>query len=398
MPATYSLAELISPISPETFEKEYRETKPLLVKRGQSQYYENVLSRHMVDRVITTMHPKYPDVFLTNANREVKHTEYTYPSGLIDAGRIYSEFAEGGTIVMSNLELHVSSLADLCRSLERELSARFQANTYLTPGGHSQGFHRHWDSHDVFVVQVEGSKRWRVYDTPVVLPLPGEAFDPRNAPPSASDDAKPSMDFILEAGDVFYLPRGMMHDAVSTDSHSLHITIGMFGVSWAELLLEAVAKVGVKHTQMRRSLPAGFAQPGFDREPARAEFAELTKLVLAEIDFDSALGHFADDLVSSRHSLLHGQLEQIMRLPELSAQSAVGARANLLYHLHHDDDHVYISCYGGQMQLPVHAREPLEYALSSERFAIKDLPGELDDAGAIVLIQRLIREGLVIQH
>lgn len=173
---------------------------------------------------------------------------------------------------------------------------------------------------------------------------------------------------------------------------------GVFGVSWAELLIEAVAKVGVKHKRMRRSLPAGFAQPGFDRESSRAEFEELTKLVLAEVDFDSALGHFADDLVSSRHSLLHGQLEQIMRLGELNAKTSAGARANLLYHLHHDDEHVYISCYGGQMQLPIHARQALEYALTHDRFLIQDLPGELDDAGHIVLIDRLIREGLVVQH
>lgn len=41
--------------------------------------------------------------------------------------------------------------------------------------------------------------------------------------------------------------------------------------------------------------------------------------------------------------------------------------------------------------MPIHAREALEYTLSHERFDIKDLPGELDEAAQVVLIKRLIR-------
>jgi hypothetical protein len=45
--------------------------------------------------------------------------------------------------------------------------------------------------------------------------------------------------------------------------------------------------------------------------------------------------------------------------------------------------------------LPAHAREPLEYAISTPRFTMADLPGDLDDAGKAVLLRRLVREGLV---
>ena len=262
MPTTYSVAQLLDPVSAEEFAAEYRERKPLLVKRGRPGHYADLLTLEAIDRVITTMHPRYPNVFLTNAaTEEIKPSEYTYPSGLIDAGRLFAGFADGATIVMSNLELQVDGLANLCRSLEREVSARFQANVYLTPAN-AQGFRRHYDAHDVFVVQIEGAKRWRVYDTPVELPLPGEPFDSRQH--DIDPDAKPTMEFLLEAGDVFYLPRGIMHAAASTDVPSLHVTVGTFGVSWAQLLLEAVANVGVKHPEMRRTLPMGFAQPSYD--------------------------------------------------------------------------------------------------------------------------------------
>ena len=50
-------------------------------------------------------------------------------------------------------------LAALCRAMEKAFSSHFQANVYLSPPN-AQGFGTHFDSHDVFVLQVAGSKIW----------------------------------------------------------------------------------------------------------------------------------------------------------------------------------------------------------------------------------------------
>src|SRR5690606_8872548 len=107
---------------------------------------------------------------------------------------------------------------------------------------------------------------------------------------------------------------------------------------------------------------------------------------------------FADDLVSTRHSLLEGQLEQVTRLSELSIDSSCSPRPALLYRTRKDDEHVTVSCYGGNLTLPIYAAEPLEYALETSRYTVGDLPGDLDDEGKVVLIRRLVREGLVRVH
>ncbi|MFE7801970.1 JmjC domain-containing protein [Nocardia sp. NPDC057440] len=60
-------------------------------------------------------------------------------------------------------------IQDLCRCLGRQISARFQVNAYLTPRS-SQGFATHCDTHDVFVLQIAGTKRWSVFDAEVALP------------------------------------------------------------------------------------------------------------------------------------------------------------------------------------------------------------------------------------
>ena len=203
------------------------------------------------------------------------------------------------------------------------------------------------------------------------------------------------MEFDLEPGDMFYLPRGMMHDAQTREGETLHITLGALATSWTELLLEAVAKVSLTDPAFRRSLPPGYSQTEFDRSAARGQFKELLAKLVERADFDSALDHFADDLVSTRTALLEGQLEQMLTMSKIHEETKAGARPNLLYRYREKDGQFIVSCYGAEMRLPVHAAEPTRYALETPEFLVKDLPGELDDAGKVVLINRLVREGMV---
>jgi hypothetical protein len=45
---------------------------------------------------------------------------------------------------------------------------------------------------------------------------------------------------LLEPGDVLYIPRGSYHEARATDVDSIHLTIGMYPVTWKHLLLKLV--------------------------------------------------------------------------------------------------------------------------------------------------------------
>lgn len=386
----WDLARLIHPASPEVFLASTFENEVLHVPRDDRGYYGSLLGLDDIDRVLTTLHLSHPAVTMVNAAKELTAADYTYPSGLIDAARLYQEYADGGTIVLNNLEGSLPSLMDLCRSMECELSCRFQCNIYVTPGGAAQGLRTHYDSHDVFVLQIAGSKHWRIYDTPIERPFRGQEFTPDRYAPGAL-----TMEFDLHPGDMVYVPRGVMHDATSGAEDSCHITLGVLPTSWTDLLLEAVARVALEDSELRRTLPVGYARQDFDRTKARATFRELLERVVAKADFDAALDHFAEDLVSTRHPLLHGQMAQIHRLASLTVDDRASARPNLLYHLRKDAESVTLAAYGGRITLPIHAAEPLEYALTHEGYRIGDLPGELDDPGKLVLVRRLVREGLV---
>src|SRR5208283_1139855 len=99
----------------------------------------------------------------------------------------------------------------------------------LTPGN-TAGFSPHYDTHEVFVVQVGGRKRWRIYEPPIVLPHRSQPFVRAGYAPPA-----PLLECELCPGDLLYLPRGYVHSATTSEGYSAHVTIGLTVYTWVEL-------------------------------------------------------------------------------------------------------------------------------------------------------------------
>jgi ribosomal protein L16 Arg81 hydroxylase len=384
-----SLDWLISPVHKQVFFDTHWESTPLVVKRNQPNYFSQLLSLDEVDRVLTTLDRRYPDVTLKNARSNVTPADYVLDNDRLDITKVYQLFHEGATITLAFLENVVPSLALFCRSLEQEFTFPLQANVYLTPPG-AQGAKPHYDTHDVFVLQVAGSKKWTCYGTPLRLPLPDQDFDA-----AIHERGEPTCEFELEAGDVAYVPRGLVHDAHSTDCVSLHITAGILRYTWSELLLEMVAAAGLNDVALRHAIPPGFARQGFDRSEARGISKDLLRGIWSDENFDAAFDRFVERFISVCPPLLRGQMSQVAAADGLTAASIVGARAGSLWTLTENGDTISIDCYEHHTTLPAYARDAVRYALSHPRYAIRDLAGDLDDAGKVTLIRRLIREGLV---
>jgi len=216
-----SLEWLLQPIVLADFFDRYWERAPLIVRHHAPDYFQSVFSFGEIDRIISTLDLRFPEVKLVNSSTDVASEQYVLPRNKIDRTRLCQLFEDGSTIIFASLQDWIPSLAALCRGLEQDLSSPIQANVYVTPR-HSMGFKAHFDTHDVFVLQIEGCKRWTFYDTPIELPLSGQAFDPASHLPGEI-----SNEFVLGAGDLIYILRGLMQSAKSEDDYSLHVTIGL---------------------------------------------------------------------------------------------------------------------------------------------------------------------------
>jgi hypothetical protein len=167
-------------------------------------------------------------------------------------------------------------------NLENETGSLWGANSYITPPD-SQGFKPHYDDVEVFMLQLEGRKRWRIF---AGVELARECVSPFPlcicvtlclAPPSLyfckhfsryspadfqeEELGQPLLDAWLDAGDTLYFPRGTIHYGVTCSEHgSHHLTVSTYQKScWADMIGDsfkaALAEAAHTDVQFRMGLP-----------------------------------------------------------------------------------------------------------------------------------------------
>jgi hypothetical protein len=281
-------------------------------------------------------------------------------------------------------------LQDLCQSIATELSAGVQVNVYLTPPG-ERALDTHYDTHDVFVLQTHGTKRWRIYDSPFRLPL-------LEHPYRASDNWKigpPLKELTLEPGDFIYLPRGYLHDAASLDSTSLHLTVGIKPVTWSSVLLDAVRWATDRDPRLRESLPPGFTVNEQLRTQSETRLRELVASLVDQMDAKAIIDDAANRALLAAYPSLDRHLLDLEDERSVTLETAIRRRPNIPWQLSGDDEHVYLRFHGKVIRMPAEVTEELRFITQAERFTAQDLPGELDSPGRLVLVRRLLREGFV---
>jgi hypothetical protein len=359
----FGLADLIAPHDVAAFLADTYEQRALHVSGRDPDRFRALISTAEIDRRLAGEVFREGEASMARAEPKLAESAYINRNGVLDRGQAARLFQQGATLILPQLHTRVRALADLCRALEADLSAHVQTNIYLTPPN-AQGFQTHYDNHCVLVLQVEGEKRWRLYDSPVGAPYRGERFTPGQYAPG-----EPSQELVLKPGDVLYVPRGLMHDAVNegSDAPSLHITTGVITRTWADFLLEAVSEAALRLPELRRSLPPGFHRYA-DPKAFHIRFSKALRQVEAEADIASVIALFADEFVTSRTpdtrgALLHGPITDTMQIRR---------RALIALHLAEDDGHIAVTGPGGPVMIDLAAGPALERFVAGETLTAAD--------------------------
>ncbi len=385
-----SFEALIAPLSARDFLTHHYEQTEAVVNRNQPDHYKGLLSLEDVDRFLASADHVFPDVYLVNAaNPDLKSSDYCGAGQRIDLRRLYEQFANGATIVLFGIQDRIPALKLLCRAVGKHLSVGCDTNIYLTPPG-SHGLRPHYDNHDVFVLQVEGSKSWTIFDSPLPLPMPGQSFAQLHPEPGPV-----SRQFVLNPGDLLYCPRGLMHDAEAGDAVSLHITLGLKGLTWTDLLIEAVADMALNDVEFRRLLPVGYAGEAWDRAAAADRFRALTARLADGTDTGKLLDRLADGFIADRPAVSDRRLQTLATPPDIGPATRLGAWPDLIFRLAVDEAEIRVVWQGPDLSLPSFTEPDVRFALTTPSFTVADLPGDLDEAGKLVLVRRLYQEGLI---
>jgi bifunctional lysine-specific demethylase and histidyl-hydroxylase NO66 len=308
---------------------------------------------------------------------------------VVDGDGLLAQHADGATLVLNALHRSHPPVARFCRALAAELGHPTQCNAYVTPGGHSRGFDFHHDTHDVFVLQVSGRKRWVVHEPVLPLPLPSQA---RAGDDLVAEGAEPLLDVELEAGDCLYLPRGYVHAALTTDEHSVHLTVGVLSITWNDVLADAVA-LAVDDLQFRDALPALEPASALDDVPAFLRRAAGWLEQLPADRVQQRLGARLERAVPAEPVRL---LAQAAAREHLEPTTALRPRAGLRTRTESRGEQVVLVLPGREISLPAGARPALEHLLAGPCTPADLVEHDLDDASALVLARRLLREGVVV--
>lgn len=354
--------------------------------RGAS--FADLLSFDDIDALVTTGGLRAPAFRLVKAGQTLPSASYTRSgrigskdvAGLCDPGKVFDLFAQGATIVLQGLHRSWEPLTRFCRDLEATLNHPVQANAYVTPPVAS-GLRVHADAHDVFALQTHGRKHWAVW------------------PPLDEEGAgTPAIDRILEPGDALYLPLGTPHAARTIEEPSVHVTIGIRPVTWQSVLRHELTAL-LEDDAFNRPLPPGFAHDAGARQAAAAAAKQhLADLIAraASLDGHEIAAGAARRFVRDRPPVLRGQLAILLGLDDVDDELHVETRAEALWSLRVLGDRLSVELGDRTLHLPARLEPALRTLLAGGPLRVGDLGALLDPEGRKVLVQRLLREGLLV--
>jgi mannose-6-phosphate isomerase-like protein (cupin superfamily) len=273
-------------------------------------------------------------------------------------------------VVFQGLHRSFPPLVDLISELELELGHPCQANAYLTPPG-SQGFAVHSDTHDVFVLQTAGSKRWEVRT------------------PEGTEEP------LLEPGHVMYLPTGTPHAARAQDIVSLHITIGINQLTWRGLVERALGSLAAEVPSTH--LPAGYLDdPQALAHQLGRHLSDIADR-LRDVDPRAALHQEVRRFLSSRPPRLEGALVDGLALYAIHDGTLLRRRPGhpcvLVDRADDESERLEVLLGDRVLDVPAWLRPALEEVRRRPELRPRDLP--LDEQSRLVLARRLVREGLL---
>ena len=389
-----TIENLFRPLSTKDFiEKHYGHSH--LHLRGESDRWSSVFSWTQLNQALSSQRLECPRLRLVKNGSEIDQNSYSEPITprlgnvyrRLRMDRLAATLQAGATLVLDQVDELSPSSADLAFELEHFFRVPVTMNLYVT-WGEVEGFDIHWDDHDVFVLQLAGSKRWRIFQPTRMWPLERDSeVTPRPEDP-------PLADLHVRTGHFLYVPHGWWHVANAQDSPSMHITISLKQSSAVDLLSYAIDRLR-RHEIIRQRIPR------FVDAEERQQYTEsIQRLLMQTI----ATSEIIDDYI--RHF-------EVNRNPRPGASLPISTGDIDYFDLNDDPctllaplarvettpDSVILAACGRQWTFAVIAEPVLRALVTSRRFTIRSLMtaagNRLSENQVRSILVELIKAGVV---
>jgi ribosomal protein L16 Arg81 hydroxylase len=251
--------------------------------------------------------------------------------------------------------------------------------------GTKDSYRSHWDTRDVFAIQLLGRKRWILHKPTLELPLyTQQSRDYEHLYPCPSE---PYLDVILEAGDILYVPRGWWHNPQPLGEGSFHLAIGTFPAFAIDYLSWAL-------DQMPDFLPARTSLRGWEHD--EDTIADISRHVAAFLNDRENYGRFMDAFVGATRVESPLAIEMFGNAAAGNIDENVGLR--LATDLTHWLPEGYVLANGTKLNLSEQSRRLIHCIVAAPGITFADLSArlpELDSLNLRQLVTELCRQDVL---
>ncbi|MBT9506452.1 cupin domain-containing protein [Rhodoferax sp.] len=222
--------QLLGGLSPQLFMKRHWQKKPLLVRQA-IPGFKPLLDRGELFELASREDVQARMVI----QQQGKHAPgWRFRQGPFERRALPALKQPGWTLLLQGVDLQHQAVHDLMNKFRFVPDARLDdlMISYATDGG---GVGPHFDSYDVFLLQAHGRRRWRI----------GRQKDlslQEGVPLKILANFVPEEEFVLEPGDMLYLPPRYAHDG-GAEGECMTYSIGFRSPSQGELAREMLSRL-----------------------------------------------------------------------------------------------------------------------------------------------------------
>ena len=392
------LARLIA-VDREEFASQYWGQQPLLSPAADLQGgFAELLDANAIDELVSQRGLRTPFLRVAKNGTTLADKAFTAPGGVgagiadqVSEDKLVQLFADGSTLVLQALHRTWPPVLEFCQRLAAELSHPVQANAYVTPP-QNQGFSAHYDVHDVFVLQIDGKKQWRIHSPVLVSPLRDQPWNDRRAEVEKRTEEQPLMEAVLKPGDCLYLPRGYLHAATALGGVSTHLTLGIHvwtRFALAQQLVEQALRTVADDPVIRTSLTLGVDVS--DPSEIRPDF-DVVAAILADAIKQSDIDQMSESLLQqarlNQRAAPIGPLKQLRDAAAITVDTGIVLRRHLAPSVDQNGSRIVVRSRAGEVLVTEDDVGPLEALLADGVATAGDL--------GLDLARRLLLAGLAI--
>lgn len=223
---------MLGGLSPSDFMRKIWHKQPLLVRQAlpgvqppvtRAQVFQLAASEEVESRLVVRHGEAGPD------------QTWTLDRGPLPRRKLPPLAQKGWTVLVQGLDLHVPAAHELLRRFRFVPQARLD-DLMISWAAEGGGVGPHFDSYDVFLIQVHGKRRWRIgrMDDAELQP---------DVPLKIISNFRFEEEHVLEPGDMLYLPPGWAHDGDAVEGECMTCSVGFRSPQRSEMTRETLLRL-----------------------------------------------------------------------------------------------------------------------------------------------------------